>query len=36
VLIVRDALRLRPEIEETRAYVDWAIGPGHKLLFDRS
>lgn len=32
VLYVRDAIRRKPEIQATKEFIDWASGPGAKLL----
>lgn len=34
VLIVRDATRINRELENTRAYVDWSVGPGADILLN--
>lgn len=34
ILVVRDATRLNRELEDTRAYVEWSIGPGADILLN--
>lgn len=34
ILVVRDATRINPELEDTRAYVEWSVGPGAAILLN--
>lgn len=35
VLVVRDARRVCPAVENSKAYIDWCIGPGAEILLNK-